>query len=186
MSEKEDIHEFKELHLNDAVLRLWLPEEVLEPLNQCVKHSKLTASRYLREFLVTYLYGQQRLDKMKENKTGIYFKPLSSGGGTYFQRSLAVDCIPGLGKNIVPIKLKLPKQMKSDLESIAANTGIPLGQFVREILVSHLLGHTFWSERHNLFLEKMQDKANEWVDQQLHEESIENPDDDINRIWNLA
>ena len=57
-----------------------------------------------------------------------------------------VDTVPGLGKNIIPVKLFLPNKTIIDLQELADKAGIPLSTFVREILISHLLWHALWQE----------------------------------------
>lgn len=49
--------------------------------------------------------------------------------------------VPELGKNIAPIKVWIPARMKADLQLLADHAEIPLSQFVREIVMSRLLGH---------------------------------------------
>lgn len=49
--------------------------------------------------------------------------------------------VPELGKNIAPIKVWIPARMKADLQLLADHAEIPLSQFVREIVISRLLGH---------------------------------------------
>ena len=49
--------------------------------------------------------------------------------------------VPELGKNVMSIKLWLPKRLRDDLQVLADHTGIRLSQYVREIVISRLLGH---------------------------------------------
>jgi hypothetical protein len=72
-----------------------------------------------------------------------------------------VEVIPGLGKNIVACKLRLPAKLKYDLKQLVDQRGAPLGRFVREILVQHFLGHSVWPDK---FLSPSSDKsiADEW------------------------
>jgi hypothetical protein len=86
-----------------------------------------------------------------------------------------VDYIPGLGKNIVPLKLFLHEKMKADLQALADKAGIPLSQFVREILVSHFLGHAVWPERNALWTQEQQEIAEGWVSGNVEEDGIESP-----------
>jgi hypothetical protein len=139
-----------DLHDNDAVVRLWFPEPLRDAIYQTSKELGTTESKYLREFLVVYLYGVHEILRMKENKTGLYYVPPpqpSSDRGILFSRVAMSEVIPGLGKNIIAIKLCFPEKMKKDLQRLAKKQNIPLGQFMREIFVQHFLGHTVWSER---------------------------------------
>jgi len=153
----EPIHktrpELMDLRVNDAELRIWVPEPLRLSMDQVVSHLHTTLSKYLREYFVVYLYGSHALIDMHHHQTGIFYKPpqeemLSDDAeAPRFSRARSVEFIPGLGKNIVPLKLFLNAQIKMDLQKLADKAGTPLSQFVREILVSHFLGHTVWPER---------------------------------------
>ena len=92
-----------------------------------------------------------------------------------FSRVHTVEFIPGLGKNIVPLKLYLHEKMKADLQVMANTSGIALSQFVREILVSHFLGHTVWPERKKLITKEQEALANSWEAGDIAVEFIRSP-----------
>lgn len=161
----------QDLHCNDAELRVWLPIPAKRAMDECLDNLNVTAAKYLREFLVVYLYGGHELLRMKVQKTGLYFVPPPvPDSGVRFSRGSSDECVPGMGKNIVPLKLHLPKKMKSDLEAQARNAGIPLGQFVREILISHFLGHTVWPERLQEWTAEQKEVADGWADGRVEAE----------------
>ena len=154
-----------QLHENDAVIRLWLSEPLHNALDQTVDELKGSSSKYLREFLVVYLYGAHELLKMKAFKTGLNYEPPPKPReeqGIMFSRASMSEVIPGLGKNLVPCKLRLPSKMKDDLQHLADQRGIPLGRFVREIMVQHFLGHTIWPDHFDPVPEE-QKIADAWV-----------------------
>jgi hypothetical protein len=114
---------------------------------------------------------------MQRNKTGIYYKPppkleSSRGNSVMFSRSPTEDCVPGLGKNIIPIKLFLNEKIKLDLETLAKQAAIPLGQLARELIISHFLGHTIWPERNTSLLDEERRIAEEWVCGHIKEENV--------------
>lgn len=163
-----------DLHSNSAVLRIWLPVPAMTAMNESMTGMGVTAAKYLREFLVVYLYGAHELLRMKAENTGLYYvPPPEPDSGVRFSRARVVDCIPGLGKNIVPIKLYLHEKMKADLESLAEASGIPLGQFVREIMVSHFLGHTVWPERMRGWTDEQQRIADDWETGRIEAERVQ-------------
>jgi len=49
--------------------------------------------------------------------------------------------VPEFGKNVAPIKVWVPSRLRNDLEALAAHVDITLSQYVREIVISRLLGH---------------------------------------------
>jgi hypothetical protein len=162
---------------NDAELRLWLPVPLKSGMDECTAEMGITAAKYLREFLVVYLYGAHELLRMQFEKTGLYYAPPPAPPSrrVLFSRAYSVDYIPGLGKNIAPIKLHLHKKMKADLESLATASGVPLGQFVRELLVSHFLGHTVWPERKQSWTADQQKIADDWEARKIEEHSVTEP-----------
>ena len=96
-----------------------------------------------------------------------------------FSRARVVDFIPGLGKNIVPLKLFLHEKMKADLQVLADKAGLPLSQFVREILVSHFLGHTVWPERNTLWMSEQEEVADGWENGIIEEERVSSPSSEV-------
>lgn len=52
-----------ELHDDDEELRVWLPELSKQALDETVACIRLTASRYLREVFMIYLYGVHELTR---------------------------------------------------------------------------------------------------------------------------
>ena len=172
-----------DLHLINAELRLWLPVPVKRAIDECLAVMNVTASKYIREYFVVYLYGAHELLRMKEDHTGLYYveppKPdtenanhaieitqhsLISESVINFAMNEAVETIPGLGRNIIPIKINLNEKIKTDLESLAEKAKFPLGSFVRELLVSHFLGHTVWAEHNPAWTAAQQKEADDWVE----------------------
>ena len=166
--EKRDL---SDLSSNQATLRVWLPEEGKIALDQVVGKSGAMYSKFLREFFVIYLYGIHELVKMQERAEGLYFKPApvpSSYRADYhseeirYSRAPTVECIPGLGKNIFPLKIHLPQRIKDDLQLAADRAGIALSQFVREILISYFFGHTFWPAKLKIWTDDQEKIGVEW------------------------
>ncbi|MDO9050534.1 MAG: hypothetical protein Q7U70_03470 [Methylotenera sp.] len=168
------------LYANDTELRIWIPEPLNVAMKEAADFLRVSLSKHLRELFVIYLYGLHELLCMKENKTGIFHPPPppKPDNGIRFSRARVVDYIPGLGKNIVPLKLFLHEKMKADLQVLADKAGLPLSQFVREILVSHFLGHTVWPERNSLWTREQQEIAHGWELGTIEEDGITSPTDD--------
>lgn len=168
-----------DLHSNSAVLRIWLPVPAMTAMDESMAKMGITSAKYLRKFFVEYLYGAHELLRMKAEKTGLYYVPppvpRSQYDGPRFSRARVVDYIPGLGKNVVPIKLFLHEKMKADLEELAVKAGVPLGQFVREVIVSHFLGHTVWPERKRVWTAEQQQIADDWVNGKIEEHGVSGP-----------
>ena len=159
---------------NEAVLRLWLPVPLKTAMDESLTEMDVTGAKYLREFFVVYLYGAHELLRMKAEKTGLYYEPppVPRSEQVFFSRAATVDCIPGLGKNIVAIKIKIPQKIKDDLDLLANSAGVPLGQFTRELLVSHFLGHTVWPERIAVWAQDEEKNATEWESGITEDETV--------------
>ena len=152
-----------DLHSNSAVLRIWLPVPLKTAMDESLTEMGVTGAKYLREFFVVYLYGAHELLRMKAERTGLYYvPPPEPHSGVRFSRAATVDCIPGLGKNIVAAKIKIPQKIKGDLDLLADRAGVTPGQFARELLVSHFLGHTVWPERIALWAQEEEKIATDW------------------------
>lgn len=172
-----------DLSRNNAELRVWLPEEGKEALDAIADRLDLVRAKYLREFFVTYLYGLHELLRMQAAKYGLYYvpppPPPSPPGERYtgplYSRARTEECLPGLGKNIVPLKLYLPQRIKDDLQGLADRADIPLSQFVREVLASHFFGQTFWPERLWKLSPEQERVASEW-EQGIRESDFFYPD----------
>ena len=65
-----------------------------------------------------------------------------------FSRARKIETVPGLGKNMSPIKVFLPTQLKRDCENAAKLSKMPMSRLVREALIAQLLGHRILLERY--------------------------------------
>ncbi len=166
-----------DLYANDAELRVWIPEPLNVAMKEVAEKQGITLAKSLRDVLVAYLYGFHELLCMYDNGTGICHPPPppEPSSGIKFSRARVVDYIPGLGKNLAPLKLFVHEKMKADLQLLADKAGLPLSQFVREILTSHYLGHTVWPERNALWTREQQDVAEGWESGRVKEDGITTP-----------
>jgi len=163
---------------NEAVLRLWLPVPLKAAMDESIAEMGVTSAKYLREFFVVYLYGAHELLRMKAERTGLYYVPPpvprseQISGQIMFSRAATVDCIPGLGKNIVATKIEIPQKIKDDLDFLANRAGVPLSRYTRELLVSHFLGHTVWPERIAVWAQDEEKIATDWENGITEEETV--------------
>ena len=182
--------ELKELSENTAVLRIWLPEAGRTALDEIVERAGLVAAKYIREFFVIYLYGMHELLKMQATSEGLYYvpppEPLEDEQPddefkqkVFYSRTSTVECIPGLGKNIIPLKVFLPVRIKDDLQKLADRVGIPLSQFTREVLISYFFGHTFFPEKLKTWSDDQECIGIEWEQGVREGEWVSDDDDDF-------
>lgn len=167
--------DLNDLYLNDAVLRVWLPWTAKTALEEVRRARGGTAAQWLREFFVTYLFGEHELLRMREHKTGLYFNP--NAGIRYSvarqppKAPSPYEVLRGLGKNIWPLKVYVPHRLKSGLDELGKQADMELSAFIRMLLISRLLGHQVWQrlpERDNV--PSSMDVASSWENGELEPE----------------
>lgn len=121
-----------------ATLTFWIPERIDALLAAQERYHCRTRSDTLRAILRQYLYG---LCGDADSTPALLPPAARQSRGQWGGR------LPGLGKNIVEAKLSLPQRWRDDLAVLAAEAGITLSHFTREVVVSQLLGHAYLSAR---------------------------------------
>jgi hypothetical protein len=146
-----DMGDFSDLAKHDAALKFWLPEPVYAALKELCARGGESMSEMLRRFLAQHCYGVYAVELMREALPGLFRDFDEMPEGLQFSRSrtntptgkVRIDTywVPELGKNVAPIKVWVPSRLRSDLEVLASHVNIKLSQYVREIVISRLLGH---------------------------------------------
>lgn len=148
----EGMGDFQDLGHHDTALKFWLPEPAQEALQELAERQDESMSELLRQFLAQHTYGVYTFQLMNDRYPGLFKVGLPQPHeGIRFSRRRVneedgkkrIDTywVPELGKNVMSIKLWLPKRLRDDLQVLAEHTGIRLSQYVREIVISRLLGH---------------------------------------------
>ncbi len=134
-----------DLGKNDIALKFWLPSPAMQGIKELSDIYDRTASRLIRDFLLAHCYGIYAFEWIRENRifrmdeTPMFSRraeELPEGKvrvTTYF--------IPELGQNIAPMKLWIPTRLKNDLILLAKHVDLTVSNYVREIVISRLLGH---------------------------------------------
>lgn len=143
----QGIGDFGDLREHDTALKFWLPDPAAEAIKEICERNGNSMSEGLRQFFAQHCYGIYAFQLMNEAIPGLFRDPIPP----LFSRTPAelppgkkrIDTywIPELGKNVMPIKVWIPDRMKVDLQALADHVGIKLSQYVREIVISRLLGH---------------------------------------------
>lgn len=146
-----DMGDYTDLATHDVALKFWLPEPVDEALKELCARGGESMSEMLRRFLAQHCYGVYAVEVMRETLPGLFRDFDEMPAVLRFSKSppntpngkVRVDTywVPELGKNVAPIKVWVPSRLRSDLEALAAHVNITLSQYVREIVISRLLGH---------------------------------------------
>lgn len=166
----DDIGDFGDLKTHDEALKFWLPEPAAEALRELCQRNGDSMSEILRQFFAQHCYGVYAFQAMIERdpglfrdaETGYFSRP--SRGASLGQKRNPTYWVPELGKNVAPIKVWIPHRVKGDLQTLAEHVGIKLSQYVREIVISRLLGHGTLPKRPEMVNAEPLPAADDWCD----------------------
>lgn len=146
----DDGRTFEEFRVDDAFLKVWLPDRLLRAIDElCEYHSEIR-SVMLRGFLFVHAYGNHTFEMMRCRHLGFY-APRPAAIPKYAVHGS--DSTAHLGKSRNNLKLHLPARLRADLQTLAGQAGVPLSQYVREVLVSRILGHMQFPGRQEMLRE---------------------------------
>jgi len=137
---------FPEFSKNDVPVRFWVPEPVMDALNDFRFRASEPFTYMLRQILASHCYGIIAFQAMKQANPHIFKE-----GGSFYQsakenpppgkKRITTYFVPELGKNVKPIKLFIPTRLRDDLQLLADHVGLSLSNYLREIVISRLFGH---------------------------------------------
>ncbi|TAN85940.1 MAG: hypothetical protein EPN14_00715 [Gallionella sp.] len=142
-----DMGDFCDFRYHDVALKFWLPEAANEALEEIADRNGVSMSESLRQLFTTHCYGIYAYQVMIEAIPGIFREsapPMLSLRAVEpppGKKRVDTYWVPELGKNVIPVKVWIPKRMRHDLQLLADHIGIKLSQYVREIVIARLLGH---------------------------------------------
>lgn len=170
------------LNVQDAQLRIWLPEPAKIALTEVVAREGTSTTGYLTELFAEYLYGYHELLRMRDQRLGIY-EPLArerhgqadseiagaicgaSDGNTgdkcYYNQEACRPDSDRLGKNIYAVKIFIASGIKQGLENRAKKIDSPLGELLRAIICQHLFGRDYGPDDYEVDAAEVQ-SAIEW------------------------
>jgi hypothetical protein len=167
-----DMGEFRDLAHHDTALKFWLPEPASEALRETCARGAESMSEVLRRFFAQHCYGVYACEVMKDAIPDL-FKDADTAP-TVFRLGedpprpgkVRVDTywVPELGKNVVPIKVWIPARLRTALTALAEHTEITLSQYVREIVISRLLGHGTLPKRPRMLEAAPLAAADDWCE----------------------
>lgn len=176
----ESIGDFSDFTENNVALKTWLPEPVESALDELCQRNDDNVSEFLRKFLLIHCYGLYAYYVINEKLENIYQShrsaPAFSRSGSSQKVRKITYWVPELGKNVAPIKVWIPTRLKADLQKLADHTGIKLSQYVREIIISRLLGYGMVPMRPEMLNAAPVPKLEEWC------ESDQEPEFDMKEV----
>jgi hypothetical protein len=138
---------FSDFRHHDTAIKFWLPEAANQALEEMADRMGVSMSESLRQMFAAHCYGIYAYQVMIDSVPNIFREsppPMFSRRGAEppaGKKRVDTYWVPELGKNVMPIKVWIPKRMRHDLQLLADHVGIKLSQYLREIVIARLLGH---------------------------------------------
>jgi hypothetical protein len=172
-----------------ADIKFWLPQPAADALKEIKVAKGDSMNAILQDFLMGHCYGywlQQALFTAKSSRISspaIFRRPGLSDDRPRKKRK-TIYFVPELGKNIFPVKIWIPQQLKSDLSVLAEQADLTLSAYVREIIVSYLFGHGMLPKRPEMFVGIDASSAERWIEGEdvPWRKVISMPEDDLSLI----
>ncbi len=164
--------DFSDLARHDCALKFWLPEPVMQALRDwCGIHGD-SVSQTLRQFFAHHCYGVYAFALMSQQHPGLFkdsppirfsrgFVPAPPG-----KKRVYTYWVPELGKNVMPVKVWAASRMRHDLQTLADHLELNLSQYLREVVISRLLGHGTLPYRPEMLTASPLPAAQDWCDGQ--------------------
>lgn len=135
------------LREHDIAVKLWLPEPAALALEDFSKVQGISMSEMLRHFFSAHCYGVYVVELLRGQCPEIFRdeEPIRFSRAQVEpppgKKRQVTYWVPELGKNVAPIKLWIANRLREDLQALADHSKLPLSQYLREIVISRLLGH---------------------------------------------
>lgn len=161
---------FDDFNNHDTALKFWLPEAANTALEEISEMYGNSMSEALRQLFATHCYGIYAFQVMTQANPKLFKDP----GQVMFSRGVSEPpagkkrvetyWVPELGKNVMPVKVWIPKRMRHDLQLLADHVGIKLSQYLREIVIARLLGHGTLPMRPEMLKAEPLPSAEDWCE----------------------
>jgi len=168
-----DMGDFSAFAENDTAVKFWVPEPVADALEELRERDSMSMSQLLRQYLMVHCYGLYAIRLMLEANPHL-FKDREVDSEIRFSRAapppgkkrMDTYFVPELGENVAPIKLWIPQRLRDDLQILADHLELKLSQYLREIVISRLLGHGTLPLRPEMLKAAPTPAADDWAEDQ--------------------
>lgn len=160
--------DLRELDTHDTALKFWLPEPAERALSEFARLQGFSISSMLREFLAIHCYGIYVVQLLRDMDPQIFKDPdirfsiSRQDDGRKIRK--VTYWVPELGKNVAPVKIWVSKRLRADLQALANHVKMPLSQYLREIVISRLLGHGMLPKRPEMLEAAPLPSAQDWCE----------------------
>ncbi len=161
--------DLSELGSHDSALKFWLPDPAEKALEEFADLQGASMSSMLREFLAAHCYGIYAVQILRVRDPDVFDEPVIRFSRAYDsdeERKVRKTTywVPELGKNVAPVKIWVAQRLRDDLQALAEHVKIPLSQYVREIVISRLLGHGMLPKRPEMLEAAPLPSADDWCE----------------------
>ena len=181
--------DYSDLANRDATIQFWLPEPAEVALKELCAIDGNSMNEALKQFLVVHCYGVYAFTVMKKTHPDLFkdvqvlensnvsFSPKREDLPKFSRKRDIEDDDEGghrkretsywvceLGKNIAPVKIFISKRLRDDLKILADHVDIKLSQYLREIVISRLLGHGTLPVRPEMLASLPYKAADDWCE----------------------
>lgn len=192
------------LDTDDAEMRFWLPEAGRVALDEVTTFLDVTEAFWLRATFVSFLYGEheyrrtfaqrvgffgsQRFVSRKSASHGVLFSiaPRAEGEDDTRPTVRKIEIIPSLGKNVFPVKVLVPREIKRDMQEMADAEKETLSVFIRKLLLAKLLGQVIAPHPLSGMTAARIERADRWSEFEISSQEIpvdQKTDDDKEPEW---
>jgi hypothetical protein len=163
--------DYSDLGVHDVALKFWLPEPAEKALAELAELNGMSMSESLRQFFVLHCYGLYAFTIMTNAIPRLFrdgerakFSKKDTEDDPPNSKRITTYWVPELGKNVAPVKLWIPQRLRKDLQVLADHVGIKLSQYLREIVISRLLGHGTLPKRPEILVAAPSPAADAWCE----------------------
>lgn len=151
--------DFGDLFTCSVALKVWLPESTEKQLEEISAFLEISLSDLLRQILFVHLYGRYDFIGYVERELHTFKEPedvhhrikfcldmpwhhFEAEDAADYERKLEewLQSQPPIEKQVAATKVFLPERMKADLTALAEKKLIPVSEYCRGVIVSHLMG----------------------------------------------
>lgn len=161
----EEIGDVEQYLNNDVAIKFWIPEVVEVGIEELAEMDGESLSNMVRNFLLMHCYGVYAFKVIMQKRVAAdsLLHDIRFSRKANPEPSDPTYWVALLGKNIAPIKLWIPSVLKNDLQTLADLAGLKLSQYIREIVISRLLGHGMLPIRPEMMKVEPTDDLERWL-----------------------
>lgn len=154
----KDLPDFRNFEKDDASIKVWLPQILVDRVNWMSKEKDVSRPDVIRALLFEHLYGRVAYEALTKYSRQKDADAILAYARLYGRPPSEIICSPRrgtkydlehIGKSVDDIEVKIPRELKIDLDTLACTYNLSASSYVRKMLVLQLLGeplHKRWQD----------------------------------------